>query len=69
MTMVWTGTPLRVKVTQPAGGGFDPNFSRDVYALEDDKGMISVLVVDDAGRLEWVTGSDNFVVIGGRRQG
>ena len=68
MTMVWAGNPLRVKVTQSTAGKHDPGFGRDVYAIQDNEGIISVLVVNDEGRLSWVTGSD-CAVIGGKRMG
>lgn len=69
MMMVWAGTPLRVKITQASAGKHDPGFGRDVFAVKDNEGTISVLVVDDDGKLDWVTGSENFVVIGGKRMG
>jgi len=55
-------------VTHSDTGKYDPVFGRDVYAVQDNEGVISVLVVDDTGRLDWLTGSDNFTVIGGKRQ-
>ncbi len=69
MMMVWAGSPLRVKVTHSTSGKHDPGFGRDVYAVRDNEGVISVLVGDDEGRLDWITGSDNFTVIGGKRVG
>lgn len=66
--MVWGGTPLRVKVVQSASGKHDPGFGRDVYAIQDKDGVVSVLVVDDEGRLDWVARSE-FTVIGGKRMG
>ena len=67
-TMVWGGTGLRVKVVQSASGKYDPGFGRDVYALQDKEGAVSVLVVDDEGHLSWV-GPSEFTVIGGKRMG
>jgi hypothetical protein len=65
--MVWGGTPLRVKV-QSASGKLDPGFGRDVFAIRDNDGEVSVLVVDDEGHLTWV-GRSEFTVIGGKRMG
>lgn len=65
--MVWGGTPLRVKV-QSASGKYDAGFGRDVYAIQDKDGEVSVLVVDDDGHLGWVARAE-FTVIGGKRMG
>jgi len=69
MQMAWAGNPLRVKITHASAGNYDPAFGRDVYAIRDNEGVVSVLVVDDTGRLDWITGQENYAVIGGRRQG
>ena len=68
MTMVWAGNPLRVKVTHPPVDKLDPQFGRDVFAIQDKDGVVSVLVVDDEGHLHWVAQSD-CAVIGGKRVG
>ncbi|HLW47191.1 MAG TPA: hypothetical protein VKW09_05430 [bacterium] len=66
--MVWAGNPLRVKVIQSVSGKHDPGFGRDVYAIQDKDGDVSVLVVDDDGHLSWVARAE-FTVIGGKRMG
>ena len=66
--MVWAGNPMRVKVVQAASGKHDAGFGRDVYAIQDKDGVVSVLVTDDEGRLDWVASSE-FTVIGGKRMG
>jgi len=68
MTMVWAGNPLRVKVVHSPSGKLDPQFGRDVFAIQDKDGVVSVLVADDDGRLNWVAHSD-FTVMGGKRVG
>lgn len=68
MTMVWAGNPLRVKVTHPTVGKLDPQFGRDVFAIQDKDGVVSLLVADDEGHLNWVAQSD-CTVIGGKRMG
>jgi hypothetical protein len=68
MTMVWAGNPLRVKVTHSTVGKLDPQFGRDVFAIQDKDGVVSVLVVDDEGHLTWVPQTD-CAVIGGKRVG
>lgn len=55
--MVWTGKPLKVTVNPGGAPGQWSNnhVHREVYAVGYQGGATLVLVVDDAGKLTWLS--------------